>query len=109
MIIALVVSPFLSTMDSGDRTITVAAIQGSVPRLGLDFNSQRKQVLDNHVAETVKLAAEVDAGRVDQPDVVIWPENASDIDPPCETPMPLPTSPGPPKRSERRFLSAPYS
>ena len=32
-------------------------------------------------AETVKLAAEVDAGRVDQPDVVIWPENASDIDP----------------------------
>ncbi|MDP1491726.1 hypothetical protein, partial [Klebsiella pneumoniae] len=22
-----------------------------------------------------------DAGRVDQPDVVIWPENASDIDP----------------------------
>ncbi len=81
MIIALVVSPFLSTMDSGDRTITVAAIQGSVPRLGLDFNSQRKQVLDNHVAETVKLAAEVDAGRVDQPDVVIWPENASDIDP----------------------------
>lgn len=81
VIIALVVSPFLSTMDSGDRTITVAAIQGSVPRLGLDFNSQRKQVLDNHVAETVKLAAEVDAGRVDQPDVVIWPENASDIDP----------------------------
>ncbi|MBT2267643.1 apolipoprotein N-acyltransferase [Rhodococcus erythropolis] len=81
VIIALVVSPFLSTMDSGDRTITVAAIQGSVPRLGLDFNSQRKQVLDNHVTETVKLAAEVDAGRVDQPDIVIWPENASDIDP----------------------------
>ncbi len=81
VIVALVVSPFLATMDSGDRTITVAAIQGSVPRLGLDFNSQRKQVLDNHVTETVKLAAEVDAGRVDQPDVVIWPENASDIDP----------------------------
>jgi apolipoprotein N-acyltransferase len=81
VIVALVMSPFLSTMDSGDRTITVAAIQGSVPRLGLDFNSQRKQVLDNHVTETVKLAAEVDPGRVDQPDVVIWPENASDIDP----------------------------
>ncbi|GAA3185651.1 hypothetical protein GCM10020255_082090 [Rhodococcus baikonurensis] len=81
VIVALVMSPVLSTMDSGDRTITVAAIQGSVPRLGLDFNSQRKQVLDNHVTETVKLAAEVDAGRVDQPDVVIWPENASDIDP----------------------------
>lgn len=81
VLLAVVVAPFLATMDSGEKTITVAAIQGSVPRLGLDFNSQRKQVLDNHVAETLRLADEVDAGRVKQPDIVIWPENASDIDP----------------------------
>jgi len=62
-------------------TVTVAAIQGSVPRLGLDFNAQRKAVLDNHVARTRELAADVAAGRVPAPDVVIWPENASDIDP----------------------------
>ncbi|MCE5289356.1 MAG: apolipoprotein N-acyltransferase [Nocardiaceae bacterium] len=63
------------------RTITVAAIQGSVPRLGLDFNAQRRAVLDNHLRETDKLAAAVRAGTVKHPNVVVWPENSSDIDP----------------------------
>ncbi|MFC8045978.1 apolipoprotein N-acyltransferase [Nocardia sp. NPDC057353] len=67
--------------EDGDGTITVAAVQGSVPRLGLDFNSQRRAVLDNHVRRTEQLAAEIAAGRAPRPDVVIWPENASDIDP----------------------------
>ncbi|WP_084505853.1 apolipoprotein N-acyltransferase [Nocardia harenae] len=71
----------LPTPESGDRTITVAAVQGSVPRLGLDFNAQRRAVLDNHVRRTEQLAAEIAAGRAPKPDVVIWPENASDIDP----------------------------
>ncbi len=61
--------------------VTVAAVQGNVPRLGLDFNAQRRAVLDNHVAETLRLAQDVRAGRAPQPMVVIWPENASDIDP----------------------------
>lgn len=64
-----------------DRSITVAVVQGNVPRLGLEFNSQRRAVLDNHVRETVRLADDVRAGRATQPQVVIWPENASDIDP----------------------------
>ncbi|WP_306361988.1 apolipoprotein N-acyltransferase [Nocardia sp. CC227C] len=67
--------------EDGNRPITVAAIQGSVPRLGLDFNAQRRAVLDNHVRRTEELAREVAAGRVPRPDVVIWPENSSDIDP----------------------------
>ncbi|MFC3962647.1 apolipoprotein N-acyltransferase [Nocardia jiangsuensis] len=71
----------LPAPEAGDRTITVAAVQGSVPRLGLDFNSQRRAVLDNHVRRTEQLAADIAAGRAPQPDVVIWPENASDIDP----------------------------
>lgn len=65
----------------GDRTITVAAIQGSVPRLGLDFNAQRRAVLDNHVRRTEQLADEVARGLFPAPDVVVWPENSSDIDP----------------------------
>ncbi|WP_416562487.1 apolipoprotein N-acyltransferase [Nocardia testacea] len=65
----------------GDRTITVAAIQGSVPRLGLDFNAQRRAVLDNHVRRTEQLADEVARGLFTAPDVVVWPENSSDIDP----------------------------
>ncbi|WP_405498545.1 apolipoprotein N-acyltransferase [Nocardia sp. NBC_00511] len=67
--------------EDGNRPITVAAIQGSVPRLGLDFNAQRRAVLDNHVARTEELARDIAAGRARQPDVVIWPENSSDIDP----------------------------
>lgn len=64
-----------------DPTVTVAAVQGNVPRLGLEFNAQRRAVLDNHVRETMALADDVRAGRVPQPAFVIWPENSSDIDP----------------------------
>lgn len=67
--------------DPPSPTITVAAVQGDVPRAGLEFNAQRRAVLDNHVAQTRRLAAEVRAGRVPRPDLVIWPENSSDIDP----------------------------
>jgi len=63
------------------RSSTVAAIQGNVPDRGLEFNARRRQVLDNHVAQTLKLAAEVKAGRLTRPALVLWPENASDIDP----------------------------
>ncbi|MET7982812.1 MULTISPECIES: apolipoprotein N-acyltransferase [unclassified Streptomyces] len=62
-------------------TATVALIQGNVPRAGLDFNAQRRAVLDHHVAETERLAAEVKAGKKPKPDLVLWPENSSDIDP----------------------------
>lgn len=68
-------------MDADAGEVTVAAIQGNVPRAGLDFNSQRRAVLDNHVKRTEQLAADVAAGRVAKPDLVLWPENASDIDP----------------------------
>jgi apolipoprotein N-acyltransferase len=64
-----------------DQAVTIAAVQGNVPRLGLEFNAQRRAVLDNHVRETMRLAEDVRAGRAPQPAVVIWPENSSDIDP----------------------------
>ncbi|GAA1384396.1 apolipoprotein N-acyltransferase [Catellatospora chokoriensis] len=62
-------------------TVTVAVVQGNVPRLGLDFNAQRQAVLNNHVAATMELAEQVRTGQAKQPDLVVWPENASDIDP----------------------------
>jgi apolipoprotein N-acyltransferase len=64
-----------------EPSINVAAVQGNVPRLGLDFNAERRAVLDNHVRETVRLSEDVRAGRAPQPLFVIWPENSSDIDP----------------------------
>lgn len=66
---------------SSGRAVTVAIVQGNVPRLGLDFNAQRQAVLRNHVTATVALAGRVQAGVVPRPDLIIWPENASDIDP----------------------------
>ncbi|MCW2605768.1 MAG: apolipoprotein N-acyltransferase, partial [Frankiales bacterium] len=60
---------------------TVAVVQGNVPRLGLDAFSQRAAVLQNHVAATGALAADIAAGRVPRPELVVWPENASDLDP----------------------------
>ncbi|WP_412517827.1 apolipoprotein N-acyltransferase [Actinomadura madurae] len=63
------------------RPVTVAVVQGNVPRAGLDFLGQRKAVLSNHVKVTHDLAAQVRAGRVAKPELVVWPENASDLDP----------------------------
>jgi apolipoprotein N-acyltransferase len=64
-----------------EPAVTVAAVQGNVPRLGYDFNAQRRAVLDYHVHETLRLADDVRAGRAQAPRIVIWPENSSDIDP----------------------------
>jgi apolipoprotein N-acyltransferase len=61
--------------------VTVAVIQGNVPRMGLEFNAQRRAVLDNHVTATLDLARRVAAGQAARPDLVVWPENSSDIDP----------------------------
>jgi apolipoprotein N-acyltransferase len=70
-----------SSLTSGGPAPTVAVVQGNVPRAGLDFNAQRRAVLDNHVQRTLELAEAVASGRQPQPDVVLWPENSSDIDP----------------------------
>ncbi|MGV9989250.1 apolipoprotein N-acyltransferase [Streptomyces sp. NPDC003374] len=64
-----------------DGTATVALIQGNVPRSGLEFNAQRRAVLDYHARETERLAEAVKAGKAARPDFVLWPENSSDIDP----------------------------
>ncbi|MGW1782287.1 apolipoprotein N-acyltransferase [Streptomyces sp. NPDC002143] len=80
-VVAALASRALVSDKAEDGTATVAVIQGNVPRLGLEFNAQRRAVLDYHVRETERLAAEVKAGKVAQPDFVLWPENSSDIDP----------------------------
>ncbi|WP_237534472.1 apolipoprotein N-acyltransferase, partial [Streptomyces sp. SID3343] len=65
----------------GPDSATIAVVQGNVPRTGLDFLGQRRAVLDNHVNATHRLAADVRAGRVEKPELVIWPENSSDLNP----------------------------
>ncbi|MFI7589096.1 apolipoprotein N-acyltransferase [Spongisporangium articulatum] len=69
------------TATDADGTVNVAAIQGNVPEAGLEFNAERRAVLDNHAKTTAHLAEEVAQGKAARPDIVLWPENSSDIDP----------------------------
>ncbi|MFF0410803.1 apolipoprotein N-acyltransferase [Kitasatospora sp. NPDC004745] len=62
-------------------TVKVAIVQGNVPNPGMDFLGRPMMVLNNHAVATERLAADIRAGRVERPDIVIWPENSSDLDP----------------------------
>jgi apolipoprotein N-acyltransferase len=66
----------------GTPAATVAAVQGDVPHArNLPNLLRASTVTQNHAAATERLAAQVKAGRRPAPDVVIWPENATDLDP----------------------------
>ncbi|WP_346007124.1 apolipoprotein N-acyltransferase [Janibacter terrae] len=75
-VVAVVGTALVPVPTSGESTARVGLVQGNVPRAGLDFNAERRQVLDNHVAGTERLAS-----REGDLDLVVWPENSSDIDP----------------------------
>ncbi|MDX3093207.1 apolipoprotein N-acyltransferase [Streptomyces sp. ME01-24h] len=64
-----------------DDTVRVAIVQGNVQQPGMHFLGRPLKILNNHVEATVKLAEDVKAGRAPKPDLVIWPENSSDMDP----------------------------
>src|SRR4051794_28039665 len=78
---ACVACGLLVPLPTSGRPVRVAGVQGDVPEAGLEFNAERRAVLDNHARETRALADRVRAGQTTQPDVVFWPENASDLDP----------------------------
>ncbi|MFC8513401.1 apolipoprotein N-acyltransferase [Streptomyces sp. NPDC057257] len=80
-VVGAVAARALVSDKAEDGYATVAVIQGNVPRSGLEFNAQRRAVLDYHARETKRLAAEVKAGKIAKPDFVLWPENSSDVDP----------------------------
>lgn len=79
-LLGLLLDPVVSA-GSPATTATVAVIQGGLPDRGLRFEDRAEQVLDNHVQQTLALAARVRAGTARRPDLVVWPENSSDVDP----------------------------
>jgi apolipoprotein N-acyltransferase len=79
--LVLMLSGWAIPLATAGRDVTVAIVQGNVPRTGMDAFGQREAVLTAHLEATHQLADDVRAGAVPAPDVVIWPENASDIDP----------------------------
>jgi apolipoprotein N-acyltransferase len=66
-----------TTLPTDGQRVSVLFVQGNVPKAGLDFNAQRRAVLDNHVRATVAATK----GEGTPPSLVVWPENSSDIDP----------------------------
>ncbi|WP_342672049.1 apolipoprotein N-acyltransferase [Sanguibacter gelidistatuariae] len=68
--------PLATQAESG--TLQVGAVQGNVATPGLDAFNHRREVLNNHVAGTYALLDLVAPGDLD---LVVWPENGTDIDP----------------------------
>ncbi|MEU6082469.1 apolipoprotein N-acyltransferase [Streptomyces sp. NPDC047108] len=66
---------------AADDHVNIAVVQGNVQQAGMDFLGRPMMILNNHVEATLDLAEDVKAGRKEKPDLVIWPENASDLDP----------------------------
>ncbi|MEP7055771.1 MAG: apolipoprotein N-acyltransferase, partial [Actinomycetota bacterium] len=67
--------------SGSNQHLTVAAVQGNVPALGLERSTEELVVVSNHAAATAALALKVAAGSAPRPGLVIWPESSTDIDP----------------------------
>jgi apolipoprotein N-acyltransferase len=68
--------------SAGAPTAEIAAVQGNVPNSrSLAKQLRETTVTQNHAAATKQLAAQVADGSRPAPDLVIWPENSTDIDP----------------------------
>ncbi|HET6741530.1 MAG TPA: apolipoprotein N-acyltransferase [Kribbella sp.] len=70
----------LSLAGNG-KSVTAAMVQGNVPGKGLEFLGRARTVTRNHLKATLELEQRVQAGTEKKPDLVIWPENSTDIDP----------------------------
>ncbi|WP_326600169.1 apolipoprotein N-acyltransferase [Streptomyces sp. NBC_01803] len=73
--------PVPTGADSPGDVVSIAVVQGNVQQPGMDFLGRPMMILNNHVDATLELAEDIDADRVERPDIVIWPENSSDLDP----------------------------
>jgi apolipoprotein N-acyltransferase len=75
-------------VPGGSPTTEVAAIQGNVPRqrsLAAQINDT--MVTADHANVTLRLAQESKSGQRPVPELVIWPENSTDIDPDLYPPV----------------------
>jgi apolipoprotein N-acyltransferase len=81
-LLVLLALPALFPWQARARSeLTVAAVQGDVPGNGDDILYDYRKVTQNHVDATVDLARQVAAGDVPRPDLVVWPENSTAVDP----------------------------
>ena len=74
-LLLIIVSPLLlNNSYSSQERISFVGIQGNTPSVGLTFNDRAEAVFNLHLSESKK-------AELDGVDVIIWPENAIDVDP----------------------------
>ncbi|MGH3171423.1 MAG: apolipoprotein N-acyltransferase [Trebonia sp.] len=72
----------LDPVSHQDPAVEVASIQGNVPRgRSLATQVNDAMVTANHASVTLSLANQVRDHKRPRPDLVIWPENSTDLDP----------------------------
>jgi apolipoprotein N-acyltransferase len=74
LLLMIVLPLFMNNSYSSQERISFIGIQGNTPSVGLTFNDRAEAVFNLHLTESKK--AEVGSA-----DVIIWPENAIDVDP----------------------------
>jgi len=65
--------------DGAGASAQIALVQGNIP--GSFFTWKQGDIFKLHAAETEKLIERIHSGDVAKPDLVLWPENATDVDP----------------------------
>jgi apolipoprotein N-acyltransferase len=82
LLVSITVSSFSATQRSArssqNDSFSIVAIQGNVPRIGLDLTSQRIAVLNNHLDLTTKYLS---TKMGNKPQLIVWPESSTDLDP----------------------------
>lgn len=78
---ALLAVGLLPSTTSVTGRISVAVVQGNVPGSGTDVVAVHPEVTRNHVERTLDLAQEIQDGAAARPDLVVWPENSTAVDP----------------------------
>lgn len=73
------VDPVIGASEQG--SVTVGVVQGNVPGRGIEAMGRMRSVTNNHLAETVNLITRARLGLAATPDLVLWPESSTDIDP----------------------------
>ena len=80
--LALVLAPLLVPRPTAGEPVTVAAVQGDIPPgFTRTLTAEPGTMLRRYTDRTHDLAASVRAGDTPYPDLVVWPEGATDLDP----------------------------
>jgi apolipoprotein N-acyltransferase len=74
LLLVVLLPLLLNNSYSSQAKVSFIGIQGNTPSVGLTFNDRAEAVFNLHLAETRK-------ADIDRADVIIWPENAIDVDP----------------------------